>query len=364
MAPGNTLENITEVNRETQEQVPTVLVTGASGWLASEAIVALLAKDYRVIALSRQVRPVRMSCRPKLCWIRTTEDLTNSLSEIRGALGQSTVSCVIHCAGLAHAHGLVGPMAENKYYQANVGYTEQVLGLMDALNCSSLVYLSSVKVLGEITSATGLPESTTPKPTSLYGRTKRQAEDIIAGWAALKSHRNAVILRLGMVYGEGQTGPNPASNLARMEKLVRKGVFPPLPVVNAPRAVVHVEDATQAIVLAVKFTMHAVLTSSVEKMVICQAKTTATDLYEMVLAGLGLPKPKWRVPIWTLWLVASVGSLFSKILALIGLSAVAVRVPFTLSEAEKLLKPQWYIADKAKNLLGWQAEQRGAKSRT
>jgi UDP-glucose 4-epimerase len=99
---------------------------------------------------------------------------------------------VIHFAGLK----AVGESQEKPllYYDVNVSGTLALLHAMDRADCKRLIFSSSATVYGE---PVYLPydEAHPTNPTSVYGKTKLMAEQILTDWAAAGPARAAVLLR-------------------------------------------------------------------------------------------------------------------------------------------------------------------------
>lgn len=99
---------------------------------------------------------------------------------------------VIHFAGLK----AVGESTEKPlhYYDVNVSGTLTLLHAMERAGCTRLIFSSSATVYGE---PVYLPydEAHPTNPTSVYGRTKLMAENILLDWANAHPDRTAVLLR-------------------------------------------------------------------------------------------------------------------------------------------------------------------------
>jgi len=99
---------------------------------------------------------------------------------------------VIHFAGLkAVGESAQKPLA---YYDVNVTGTLQVLRAMDRAGCTQIIFSSSATVYGE-PHYMPLDEAHPTAPTSVYGRTKLMAEQIITDWATTGADKTAVLLR-------------------------------------------------------------------------------------------------------------------------------------------------------------------------
>eukprot|EP00095_Tigriopus_kingsejongensis_P009384 snap_masked-scaffold3624_size8019-processed-gene-0.0 protein:Tk09384 transcript:snap_masked-scaffold3624_size8019-processed-gene-0.0-mRNA-1 annotation:"udp-glucose 4-epimerase" len=99
---------------------------------------------------------------------------------------------VIHFAGLkAVGDSMTNPLG---YYDVNLRGTLQLLAAMDRAGVRRVIFSSSATVYGE---PVYLPydEAHPTNPTSVYGRTKLMAEQMIADWAATHADASAVLLR-------------------------------------------------------------------------------------------------------------------------------------------------------------------------
>lgn len=106
----------------------------------------------------------------------------------------------------------------HEYYVANVRGALNLVEWMEAGGEQSLTFTSSIAVYGpseEIKS-----ESSTPMPTSDYGRSKLMAEDIFRRWRRSDESRKLVIARPAVVFGPGEGG-----NFTRLAKALRRRTF-------------------------------------------------------------------------------------------------------------------------------------------
>jgi nucleoside-diphosphate-sugar epimerase len=136
-------------------------------------------------------------------------------------------SCIIHCAGYAHAFNALSSEIEEKTWLNNYEATKNLIEIAVEVGVSKFINLSSVKAMSE-PGLNCVDEEWDLNPLSEYGKSKLAAEELIFNLAK-KSNINIVNLRLTMVYGRGGHG-----NLERMAKLISKGLFPPLPILNFP----------------------------------------------------------------------------------------------------------------------------------
>jgi nucleoside-diphosphate-sugar epimerase len=90
------------------------------------------------------------------------------------------------------------------YYNVNVEGTRNVLSAAEAVGVESIVFTSTVALYGL---QGGEPEEdATPAPFNDYGRSKLQAEELLAEWVKGGDRRRALIVRPTVVFGEGNKG--------------------------------------------------------------------------------------------------------------------------------------------------------------
>jgi dihydroflavonol-4-reductase len=163
------------------------LVTGASGFIGSHLVEALLAHNWRVRCLVRDTSVLK--------WIPTDDvtlingDVTRAGENLeRGVRG---VSVVFHLAGVTSATD------DSAYTTVNVEGTRNVVNAMQkAAPDALLVFCSSLAAAGPATTKRPLNETDEPDPVSAYGRSKLTAERIVA-----ESGLQHLIIRPPTVYG-------------------------------------------------------------------------------------------------------------------------------------------------------------------
>ena len=90
------------------------------------------------------------------------------------------------------------------YYDVNVGGAENVCSVAEELGIKEIVFTSSVAVYGFPGEETD--ESGELRPFNDYGRTKLEAEKIYIDWKKRSEDRSLTIIRLTVVFGEGNRG--------------------------------------------------------------------------------------------------------------------------------------------------------------
>ena len=172
-----------------------VLVTGGAGYIGSHTLLELLAQGHEVMVFDDYT-----NAKPEV--LTRVRALSNQpVPEMRGdvrdaaALDQVMADfapdAVIHFAGLK----AVGESMDHPlwYYDVNVAGTLNLLGAMDRAGVTRVIFSSSATVYGEPVYQP-YDEAHPLNPTSVYGRTKLMAEQLITDWAA-KGDKTGVLLR-------------------------------------------------------------------------------------------------------------------------------------------------------------------------
>lgn len=189
-----------------------VLVTGASGFVASHLLPELRAAGFSVRAASRKKLSVE-----GVEWFECPE-LSGS-ADWREAL--DGISAVVHLAGRAHVPSETGGMDVEKIYQRiNAGGTSALARQAAGAGVKHFLFMSSCHAVAS-ESGTALSESTVPLPVTAYGRSKLAAEAAVR-LAFDEANGRCTIIRPPLVYGPGNL-----ANFARLIEWVRSGV--PLP---------------------------------------------------------------------------------------------------------------------------------------
>jgi nucleoside-diphosphate-sugar epimerase len=189
----------------------TVLVTGASGFIGRSLVGALSKEGFEVRAAARDPHsaPVTAGVTPV-----ALPDLSRPV-DWSGLL--NGVSHVVHLAGLAHAPGV---LAEDVYRRINALAVGELAEAAARARVKRLVFVSSVRAQAGLSSNRVITEADAPEPTDAYGRSKLEAERLIA-----TSGSAFTILRPAVVYGPGVKG-----NIASLATLAKTPM--PLPFAN------------------------------------------------------------------------------------------------------------------------------------
>ena len=208
-----------------------VLVTGATGLVGSALCRTLARSGYRVRRALRTRAPAGY------------DDV------VVGDIGADTnwsaalagVDAVVHLAARTHVLEKRDAKAAAAYQRVNVGGTRRLAEQAAAAGVRRFVFLSSVKVNGEATSGRGFQETDPPCPENPYGRTKREAEDLLFALAR-ESALEVVVIRSPLVYGPGVKG-----NFERLMRYVARRFPLPLGSVDNRRSLIYVGNLADAI---------------------------------------------------------------------------------------------------------------------
>ncbi|MEX0321848.1 MAG: NAD-dependent epimerase/dehydratase family protein [Puniceicoccaceae bacterium] len=303
-------------------------VTGATGFLGRRLCKHLQATGEHVIASGRsqQQGPWDEFVEADL----ESEDLPTGFPE--------GVTTVYHLASKAHA--LSETEAESDSYKpVIVDGTSKVVDAAEASHVQRLIYVSSVKAMGE-GNPPGIPlsifdESSNADPQTPYGIAKAEAELIVLG----SKIPHVVVLRPTMVFGPGEKG-----NLPRMIRAVERGRFPPLPDTGNRRSMIHVDDV-------VEFAYRAATkpVAAGKSYILAHPEALSTrELYDAIRKSLGLGTKGVSVPLILLKTAASIGTLVGKV--------VGKRLPLDLETLHKLTGSAWYSSALVEKELGYCAQ--------
>ncbi len=248
-----------------------VAVTGAAGFVGSALIRWLTARGHGVIGVAR--REGRPDPPVEWCTIGGLEDAAALRQAFR------TADVVVHLAARVHVMRETSANPLAAFRQANVEGTRVVHAAARDAGAKRLVYLSSVKTMGE-----GGPEpyreSDPPRPGDPYGISKLEAEQALATARRLGGIE-FVVLRPTVVYGPGVGG-----NIRRLLRLAALTRRLPLPLgkISNRRSLISATNLASAIETAAVHPAaadHTYLVSDGEDL-------STTELFTRLARGLGI----------------------------------------------------------------------------
>lgn len=203
-----------------------ILVTGASGLVGGALLSHLRAlPDVHAVGAYR------------------TKQTSDELSRVVGDLGADThwsealcdVDVVVHCAARVHVMNEAGSDAAlAKFRDVNVAGTTRLARECVRAGVRRLVFVSSVKVNGESTTARApYRYDDVAAPQDPYGLSKWEAEEAL--WEISQDGLEVVVVRPPLVYG-----PGVKANFLRLMQAVAKGTPLPFGAVRNGRSMVYV----------------------------------------------------------------------------------------------------------------------------
>lgn len=297
------------------------LITGATGFIGGRLAAALTDRDRSPRLLTR-----RGNAAPP--WY--SGELTDPESLTAACTGMHRV---FHCAGYAHAFSALSDA--HLHRTVNFKGTRNLAEAAGQAGVRNFVFLSSVKAMAEPGSLCA-NEDFPGEPATAYGRAKRDAEEAILD-AGRRYGMRVVNLRLAMVYGAGGKG-----NLDRMARMIRRGMFPPLPETGNHRSMIHVDDVVAAMLLAAEDER-----AQGTYIITGPDAPSGRQLYDALREALGQPPRSWAIPAWALQTAARLGDRLERL--------CGRRLPLDSEALDRLLGSAWYSSEKIEKELGWQA---------
>ncbi len=212
-----------------------ILITGALGFVGRALITRLRADGHRLSGTTRDAaRRAGAQDIPRHRVPPFDGDVDCS-GIVAGA------DMVIHLAARVHVMKERASDPLTLFRQANRDGTRALAQASAEAGVKRFIFVSTVKVLGEVSSQGPLTDTTAPAPQDAYGISKLEGEQALAVIAA-GSDMEAVILRPPLVHGPGVGG-----NLATLLGALRRGIPLPFGVIQNRRSLIHVDNLADAI---------------------------------------------------------------------------------------------------------------------
>ena len=246
-----------------------VVVSGATGFIGSHLLPALLQEGHSVKAL---IEPGVSE--------GVMDGVRSFAADIVSGDGLSTgfpgAEAVVHLAARNHVLKETSRDPLAAYRRVNVEGTRNVAQAASHAGARLFVHLSSVKAMGEESDRL-LDEESPCVPKTPYGISKLESEDAVRV-ASEECGMTAVLLRLPMVYGPGNKG-----NLPRMIRWAARGYPFPLFQPDNVRSMIYVENAVAGILAVLKSAPAGTATYILKDKEDCSTKT----IYSIISKELG-----------------------------------------------------------------------------
>lgn len=209
-----------------------ILVTGANGFVGAELCRTLMARKIPVIGTIRRKA------------VSSFEFQIGNLDEATN-WSDALLDCdvVIHLAARVHImkDDNNDPLAA--YRKVNVDATINLAKQAAESGVQRFIFVSSVKVNGEITDDHPFTGSDVPNPVDPYGQSKFEAECALR---ELSQHTGMelVIVRPPLVYG-----PNVRANFLKLMKLIKLGLPLPLGKIKNHRSMIALDNLVDLLIL-------------------------------------------------------------------------------------------------------------------
>lgn len=214
-----------------------------------------------------------------------------------------------------------------EFRNVNVDGTASWLDWCTRVGVRRVLYFSSIKAVGE--SVRIQDESADGLPNTEYGRSKRQAEELVRAWASADSARTALIVRPAVIYGPGNK-----ANIYAMVRAIDEGMFFHVGANRNVKSIVSIANVTAAVAHLLQHVAVGVHTFNV----VDRQSYTVRELAMMISLQLGARSGPKTIPLP----VARVGAFCGDVLT--GLTGRAM--PLTSQRLTALLQTTHFSSAK------------------
>ena len=216
---------------------PTVLITGASGFIGGHLVTEALKRDTHVFAAVRATSSKKYLTDPRIKFAQF--DLSSTL-QITAAIDKIThepgpIDYVIHNAGLTKS------VTEEGYFNANTYNTKNIISVLtdSGIRLKKFILVSSLAAYGPGNPVSFEPVKNEhqPEPVTSYGRSKLLAEQVVMR----QSKSPWAIIRPTVVYGPGE------KEIFAIFNLINRHIHPVLVNKNQLLSFIYVKDLARAI---------------------------------------------------------------------------------------------------------------------
>lgn len=304
-----------------------ILITGTTGFVGSHLVKQLITESkaeadtnqFSVICATRTAKSSAPNIANTQCHV--VGDINNK-TDFSSCL--QNVKIVIHCAARVHVMNEQESDPLNAFRQVNVQGTLRLAEQAAQAGVEQFIYISSVKVNGELTQANHpFTEESTPQPSDAYGISKYEAELALLALGQ-KTGMAITIIRPPLVYGNGV-----AANFLSLLRWVNKKIPLPLGSIHNRRSFIYVENLVSFIITCIQnpAAYHQIFLVSDDEDV------STTQLLQQAALALEVPSRLLPFPVGLMTFVAT----------LLGKKSITDRLCLSLQ----------VDVSKAKTLLNW-----------
>jgi len=216
-----------------------VLVTGANGFIGQAICHELMRGGFAITAAVRQTdneifsELLRGPMLVQVGDIGVTTDWNESLKD---------ADVIIHLAARVHVMHESAINTLQAYRQVNVLGTERLARAAAKLGIRRFIFLSSIKVNGEVTQGRPFSDQSAANPRDLYAVSKWEAEQLL-GQISNETGMEIVIVRSPLVYG-----PHVKANFLKLLRLLNRGIPLPIAGVRNLRSLIYVGNLVDALI--------------------------------------------------------------------------------------------------------------------
>ena len=187
--------------------MPTILLTGAAGYIASHTWLALQAAGFQVVGVDdfSNSAPEVLNRLQRLAGLVPVFERASvcDAAAMAGIFGRHKIDAVVHFAAFkAVGESAAQPLA---YYRNNIGGLVTVAEAMQAAGCSRFVFSSSATVYGD-PQQLPITEDSPLSATNPYGQTKLMGETILRDLGAANATWQTACLRYFNPVGAHESG--------------------------------------------------------------------------------------------------------------------------------------------------------------
>lgn len=256
-----------------------ILVTGSSGFVGSAVCRGLELRGSSVL------RGVRQQAKPDDAAFVVGD--IDSKTEWAEAL--NGVDAVVHLASRVHQmrDTATDPLAE--FRKVNVEGTRRLADVAASAGVRRFVFLSSIKVNGEMTDGAGsFSEKDLPHPVDAYGVSKWEAEQALLD-IEQRTGMAVVIIRLPLIYG-----PGVKANFLKLIQAVERGIPLPLGCIRNQRSLLGITNLVDMICCCLEHQA-----AGGETFLVSDGDEVSTpELVRRIAMAFGRPARLINVPVW------------------------------------------------------------------